>query len=697
VRRSRDHSFSDRIKKLSRLLLLISMLILLSRDGHCSPSPLGEDGSLIPRQILFGNPDKTSVKISPDGSRISYLAPVNGVLNLWVAPVGDPLRARPVTNDTNRGIRSYAWAYNNQLLYLQDRDGDELWRLFKVDLNQSRSEAESLTPKGSLAAIQKVSHNFPDEILVILNERDPRYFDIYRINLKSGNRTLLQENPGFGGFITDDHFQVRLALNLTADGGAEYLVPRNGSWERILRLDSEDYSPYLSGPIGMDKTGRLLYFTDNRERDTAALKALDLDGGQETLLAEDPKADASAVLIHPRDNTIQAVAFTYDRAHWKILDPSIEEDMDRLKEVSDGEMEVVSRSLDDKAWIVSYLRDNGPGHYYYYNRKSEEARFLFTWNRELEDKPLARMHSVIIKSRDGLDLMSYCTLPLESDPDGDGHPNRPLPLVLLVHGGPWLRDNWGYNPIHQWLANRGYAVLSINFRGSTGFGKSFMNAGNLEWGGKMQDDLIDGANWAVAEGIADPDRIAIMGGSYGGYATLAALTMTPEAFACGVDLVGPSNLITFLESVPAYWEPLTGLFRIRIGDNTTEEGRAFLEARSPINHAENVTRPLLIGQGANDPRVRQNESEQIVSSLEKRGTPVTYLVFPDEGHGFARPENNMAFFAVTEAFLAQHLGGEFGPIGSDFQQSSITVPVGAEAVPGLQEALEARDETSAGP
>jgi len=632
------------------------MLILLSRDGYCSPGPLGEDGSLIPRQILFGNPDKTSVKISPDGSRISYVAPVNGVLNLWVAPARELQRARPVTNDTNRGICSYAWTYSNQIIYLQDRDGDELWRLFKVDLNQSRGEAESLTPKGSLAAIQKVSHNFPDEVLVCLNDRDPRYFDIYRINLKSGNRTILQENPGFGGFITDDHFQVRLAVNLTADGGAEYLVLRNGSWERILRLDSEDYSPYLSGPIGMDKTGRLLYFTDNRGRDTAALKALDLDSGREALLAEDPKADASSVLIHPKDNTIQAVAFTYDRAHWKILDPSIEEDMDRLREVSDGEMEVVSRSLDDKAWIVSYLRDNGPGHYYYYNRSSGEAKFLFTWNRELEDKPLARMHSVIIKSRDGLDLMSYYTLPLESDLDGDGHPNRPLPLVLLVHGGPWLRDSWGYDPIHQWLADRGYAVLSINFRGSTGFGKSFMNAGNLEWGGKMQDDLIDGVNWAAAEGIADPDRIAIMGGSYGGYATLAALTMTPEAFACGVDLVGPSNLITFLESVPPYWEPVTGLFRIRIGDNTTEEGRAFLEDRSPINHAENVTRPLLIGQGANDPRVRQNESEQIVSALEKRSIPVTYLVFPDEGHGFARPENNMAFFAVAEAFLAQHLG-----------------------------------------
>ncbi len=697
MRQSRDLSSSDYIKKFSGILLLISMLILVARDGPYSPGPNGEDGSLIPRQVLFGNPDKTSVKISPDGSQISYLAPANGVLNLWVAPAEDPLRARPVTNDTHRGIRSYAWAYNNEILYLQDTDGDENWRLFKVNPGPGKGEVECLTPKGCLAAIQKISLYFPNEILVCINDRDPRYHDIYRFNLSTGNRSLLQKNPGFGGFITDDKFQVRLAVNLTADGGAEYLVPRNGSWEIILKINSEDYSPYLSSPIGIDKTGRMLFFTDNRNRDTAALKVLDLDSGRETLIAEDPNADASAVLVHPRDCTIQAVAFTYDRKHWKILDSSIEKDMARLREVADGEMDVVSRSLDDKAWIVSYLRDNGPGDYYYYNRSSGEARFLFTWNKELEDKPLARMHPVIIKSRDGLDLISYITLPLGRDGDGNDHPDRPLPLVLLVHGGPWYRDNWGYNSIHQWLANRGYAVLSINFRGSTGFGKSFMNAGNLEWGGKMQDDLIDGANWAVAEGIADPDRIAIMGGSYGGYATLAALTMTPEAFACGVDLVGPSNLITFLESVPAYWEPLTGLFRVRIGDNTTEEGRAFLENRSPINHAENVTRPLLIGQGANDPRVRQNESEQIVNALEKRGIPVTYLVFPDEGHGFARPENNMAFFAVAEAFLAKHLGGEFEPIGSDFQQSSITVPVGAEEAPGLKEALKARDNTSAMP
>ncbi|MFZ3050339.1 MAG: S9 family peptidase, partial [Methanothrix sp.] len=435
-------------------MLLISMLILVARDGPYSPGPNGENGSLIPRQVLFGNPDKTSVKISPDGSQISYLAPANGVLNLWVAPAEDPLRARPVTNDTHRGIRSYAWAYNNEILYLQDTDGDENWRLFKVNPGPGKGEVECLTPKGCLAAIQKISLYFPNEILVCINDRDPRYHDIYRFNLSTGNRSLLQKNPGFGGFITDDQFQVRLAVNLTADGGAEYLVPRNGSWEIILKINSEDYSPYLSSPIGIDKTGRMLFFTDNRNRDTAALKVLDLDSGRETLIAEDPNADASAVLVHPRDCTIQAVAFTYDRKHWKILDSSIEKDMARLREVADGEMDVVSRSLDDKAWIVSYLRDNGPGDYYYYNRSSGEARFLFTWNKELEDKPLARMHPVIIKSRDGLDLISYITLPLGRDGDGNDHPDRPLPLVLLVHGGPWYRDNWGYNSIHQWLANR---------------------------------------------------------------------------------------------------------------------------------------------------------------------------------------------------------------------------------------------------
>ena len=319
--------------------------------------------------------------------------------------------------------------------------------------------------------------------------------------------------------------------------------------------------------------------------------------------------------------------------------------------------------------------------------RSRTVDFLFTDRQALDDQPLVKMHSAVIRSRDGLDLVSYYSLPPGSDSDGDGLPDHPLSTVLFVHGGPWARDVWGYHPYHQWLANRGYAVLGINFRGSTGFGKAFVNASDLGWGAKMHDDLLDGVTWAVEQGIADPDRVAITGGSFGGYATLVGLTFTPETFACGVDIVGPSNLITLVESIPPYWQPMIELFTNRMGDHRTEEGRALLQERSPLTYVDRIRRPLLIGQGANDPRVKQAESDQIVEAMQEKGIPVTYVLYPDEGHGFARPENTLSFWAVTEAFIAPILGGRHEPIGADFEGSSISVPSGAEEVLGLAEAL----------
>ena len=313
--------------------------------------------------------------------------------------------------------------------------------------------------------------------------------------------------------------------------------------------------------------------------------------------------------------------------------------------------------MDDDFWVAAYLLDDGPVRYYRYDRVKKEARFLFSNREALEGLPLAKVHPVVIKSRDGLDLVSYYMLPLDSDRDSPGHPANPLPIALLVHGGPWARDNWGYNPVYQLLANRGYAVLSVNFRGSTGFGKDFVNAANMEWAGKMHDDLIDAVQWAIDQNIADPRRVAILGGSYGGYATLAGLTFTPDTFACGVDIVGPSNLVTLLNTIPPYWEPQVELWANTVGDHRTEEGRAFLTERSPLTHVDRISKPLLIGQGANDPRVKQAESEQIVQAMQDKNIPVTYALYPDEGHGFARPENNLSFFAVTEAFLAGCLGG----------------------------------------
>ena len=317
---------------------------------------------------------------------------------------------------------------------------------------------------------------------------------------------------------------------------------------------------------------------------------------------------------------------------------------------------------------------------------------MFVNRASLKGLPLVHMHPLVIKSRDGLDLVCYLSLPREVDPDQDGKPDSPCPLVLNVHGGPWARDSWGYDPECQLLANRGYAMLQVNYRGSSGFGKSFLNAGNREWAGKMHDDLLDAVDWAVREKVADPKRIAIMGGSYGGYATLVGLTFTPEVFACGVDIVGPSNILTLLSTIPPYWEPAKQMFRDRVGDFSSDEGRQFLLSRSPLSHVEKIQRPLLIGQGAQDPRVKQAEADQIVKAMQEKKIPVTYVLYPDEGHGFVRPENRLSFYAVTEAFLAEHLGGRAEPFGDAFGGSSLQVPVGANGVKGLTAALEQRPE-----
>ena len=649
------------------------------------PTP-GSVPPLIPRRVLFGNPDKASPQISPDGAWLSYLAPVDGVLNVWVAPADNSAAVRPVTRDTGRGIQLYGWTYSGaQIAYLQDSAGDENWHIYTVNLGSD--EIRDITPiEGVNAQIQEASPKHPRHLLIGLNDRDPQFHDIYRIDLHTGERTLMQLNEDFAGFVTDDEFNVRFAVRLTADGGAAFFQKvADGSWEEFTVIGMEDNLTTM--PLGFDRTGRTLYMMDSRGRNTAALKSVDLDTGVETIMAADSRSDVGDTMTHPTDKTIQAVSFTYERKQWQILDDSITADLEYLAGVADGEMEVVSRTLDDSCWIVAYRLDDGPVRYYRYLREGREAQFLFTNREALQGQPLVTRHPVVVPARDGLALVCYYSLPLESDPGQTGRPAQPLPLALLVHGGPWARDEWGYNPVFQLLANRGYAVLSVNFRGSTGFGKEFINAANKEWGGKMHDDLVDAVNWAIDQGIADPERVAILGGSYGGYATLVGMTFTPELFACGVDIVGPSSLETLLNTIPPYWQPQIELFTNRVGDHRTEEGRAFLQQRSPLTYVDNIRSPLLIGQGANDPRVKQSESDQIVRAMQEKEIPVTYALYPDEGHGFARPENNLSFFAVAEAFLAECLGGRHEPLGDALAGSSITVPAGAEHIPGLLVAL----------
>jgi dipeptidyl aminopeptidase/acylaminoacyl peptidase len=645
---------------------------------------------LIPRDVLFGNPQRSGARLSPDGKWLSFQAPVDGVMNVWVAPVDDLTKAVAVTKEKVRPIPTHNWAYDNRhILYVQDKNGDENWHLYAT--NVETRETRDLTPiDGVRAEIQEISHKTPKEILVGLNDRNPQLHDIWRINIETGEKQLVLQNHGVAGYLTDDDYRVRLAISFSPTGGQVWQVPEgeedDREWKEFITFGLED--AMTSGPAGFDKSGQTLYFQDSRNRNTAGLFAMDLASREAKLLAEDPRCDVGGILAHPTEKNIQAVSFTYAREEWKVLDDAVAADIEFLKQLEDGEFIVTSRTLDDSQWTVAYVLDNGPTKFYRYIRAPErKGVFLFNHRDDLADFPLVKMHDRVVKSRDGLDLVCYLSLPPDSDPDGDGRPQKPVPMVLLVHGGPWARDDWGYNSQHQWLANRGYAVLSVNYRGSTGFGKEFINSSNGEWSRKMHDDLIDAVEWAVKENIAQRDRVAIMGGSYGGYATLVGLTYTPDVFACGVDIVGPSSLVTLLQNVPEYWMPMMPVLKARVGDVDSDAGREQLLERSPLMRVDKIQRPLLIGQGANDPRVKKLEADQIVQAMTEKNIPVTYVLYPDEGHGFARPENRMSFNAVAEAFLAEHLGGRFEPVGDDFKGATLEIPAGKDEVPGLEDAL----------
>jgi dipeptidyl aminopeptidase/acylaminoacyl peptidase len=650
------------------------------------------DKNLIAREVLFGNPDRARPQLSHDGKLMSFLAAVDGVLNVWVGPADDPAKAKAVTKDKKRGIRLYMWAYDNaHILYQQDKDGDENWHVYSVDVKTG--DTKDLTPAENInGRIESVSQKIPGEILVAMNDRDKKLHDVYRVDIKTGDKKLVYKNEGnFVGFVIDEDYNVRLAQRMTPDGGAVLVDPTAKPKDKGKEPEPYAVIPFedaeTTQPLAFDTSGKNFYMIDSRGRNTGALVKLDFKTKKPAVLAEDPKADVQGFMVHPKTNEVQAASTNYERKKWQVIDKSIQADMDALAKVSEGDYDVISRTLDDKRWLVSYVVSDGPVRYYRYDRDKKKADFLFTNLKALEGLPLAKMHPQIIKSRDGLELVSYLTVPKASDPDTDGRPDKPVPMVLLVHGGPWARDQWGLNSMHQWLANRGYAVLSVNFRGSTGLGKKFVNAGNKEWAGKMHDDLLDAVKWAVDQKIADASKVAIMGGSYGGYATLVGLTFTPEQFACGVDIVGPSNLKTLLATIPPYWAPMMDLFKTRVGDPATPEGDKLLTERSPLGLADRIKRPLLIGQGANDPRVKQAEADQIVKAMQAKGIPVTYVLYSDEGHGFARPENRLSFNAVAETFLAQCLGGPYEPVGDDFKNSSIAVPVGAEQIHGLRDVL----------
>ena len=648
-------------------------------NPSADPTRAGEESDgLLRRRLIFADPERSLVRISHDGTRIAFRAPVDGVLNLWIAPIDRIDEARPVTAVPDRNLGPWIiWMHDNRhVVFFREVAGDENWRTWRVDLQTG--DVRVLTPgPGVTCYIQQISRHFPSELLIAHNARDKRYFDVYRVNVATGESTLVQLNDGLVGHFTDQQFRVRFARRHTDDGDVEYLQRRtDGEWALFSRIGAEDNRSTRAIEFSAD--GRELYWLDSRGRDTAAVVAQDLESGTIRVLAEDPRADFTELLFDPITERPVAAARSFARVAWQVLDPDYRDDFDYLTRQSRGDLTITSMSQDRQQWIAAYQYDNAPVEYFHYDRGARQARRLFSAKVAWEGVPFVTMEPVIIRARDGLELVSYLSRPR------DAQPTKRLPMALIVHGGPWARDLWGLHADHQWLVNRGYAVLSVNYRGSTGFGKAFVNAANREWAGKMHDDLIDVVDWAVAQQIADPSRVAIMGTSYGGYSALVGLTFTPEKFACAVDLCGISNLVTFLNTIPKYWMPWKSLWTARMDDYTTEAGRRFLEERSPLNRADRIVRPLLIGQGANDVRVKAAESEQIVAAMQQHGIPVTYVYYRDEGHGLGRPENRRSFTAVAEAFLAAHLGGRCEPVGDDFEGSTIEFRAGRELIPGLE-------------
>ncbi len=648
--------------------------LLLPRLAHSQRAPARP---LVPRETFFGDPDVASAHLSFDGAWVAYVSPVDGVRNLWVAPVGDLGAARPLTRVTDRPISSFVqWAYTHRhVVFFEERDGDENWRASSVDIHDG-TIVPLTPPRGVRTWVQEVSQRFPREILLTHNEREKRFFDLYRIDVVTGKSTLLFENHQFGRLITDSAFQLRLALRWLKDGSVEVLERRpSGTFVLFMSIPRGEVDGTRMLDFSVD--GKTFYLFDTRDRDKAALVAVDMATRRARVLAADPDADVTRVLLHRVTRRPLAAAAVVDRRRWHVVDPSFAADLKTIQSSTTGDVDLVGLSADASRVMVLIQHDAASPEWILYDRAARRTRPLFKARPNLDGLPLRPLEPVTFPARDGLKIQGYLTRPA---PDAQN-----VPMVLVIHGGPYLRDVWGFNPTHQWLANRGYAVLSINYRGSTGFGKAFVTAADREWGRKMHDDLIAGVDWAVARGIADPKRVGFYGGSYGGYAALTAATRTPEVFACIVDIYGIANLLTFMAAVPPYWAPVFSVWKNRVGDPDTEEGRAFLRERSPLTHIDRAFRPILIVQGLEDVRVTRAESEQMVAALRRRNVPVTYVVFPDEGHDFSKPRNEIAFRAVTEAFLAKHLGGSAQPIdrARDFAGSSIIIEVGPDLIPGL--------------
>lgn len=647
--------------KTIRLLTLLAFFAA----GLTSQAQKNELPPLLDRELFFDNPEISGGQLSPDGKYLSFIKPYNGVMNIWVKKFDEAFdAARPLTADVQRPVRSYFWSRDGKyILYAQDKGGDENFNIYSVDPSAPDAagagvpENRDLTNlKGVRVQIYSVPKTDPDVIYIGLNDRDPAWHDLYKMKLSTGERTLLRQNSPedrITGWIFDWNDELRLAMRSNFDGSND-----------ILRVDENGFTPIYSTnvfesayPAGFSKDNQKVYLVTNKgdDVDLTRLVLFDLKTLKEEFVEADPLKRVDLDNVSFSEVTREIVFTTYEddrlRYYWK--DNSLKEDYDLISKQLPGVEPYFARTTaDERYWIIGSYSDVDPGTTYLFDRKTKKLTFQYRPRPNIPVEHMAHMKAIRYPSSDGLEIPAYLTLP-----KGIEHKN--LPLIVMPHGGPWARSGWGFNSYAQFLANRGYAVLDPNFRASTGYGKSFVNAGNKEWGRKMQDDITWGVKYLVEQGIVDPEKVGIMGGSYGGYATLAGLAFTPDVFACGVSIVGPSNLITLLNSIPPYWESIRKVFYLRMGDPSTPEGEADLKAMSPLFSAAKIKSPLLVVQGANDPRVKQHESDQIVVALRDRGFDVEYIVAPDEGHGFARPVNNMAMLAAAEKFLSKHLGGRF--------------------------------------
>lgn len=642
---------------MKNLLILSTLILSLFVCTAAAQQP-----ALIDRELFFGNPEYAGAQISPDGKYISFIKPLRDVRNVWVKGVDEPFeKARPLTAEKKRPISGYFWSWDSKyILFTKDNDGDENFNVFSVDPSAAPSAGSEVpTPtnltnaKGVRTLIYDVPETNPDIIYIGINERDKAWHDLYKVQISTGTKTLMRENKDrLTGWEFDNAGSLRMARRSPADGTTD-----------ILKVDGDKFTVVYTcgifescGPVQFDKDNKLVYFISNKgDRDLTQLVLFDLESGKEQFVEQDPmkRVDFGNVWFSNVTKQIVATFYTDDktRIYWK--DKSFEKDYNHIKkQIGDREITFGSSTKDESKFIVTTYSDLDPGTVWLFDRKNKNLSTLYTVREKLPRASLSPMKPVRYKSSDGLEIPGYLTLP-------KGLPEKNLPLVVVPHGGPWARDGWGYNSFAQFLANRGYAVLQPNFRGSTGYGKKYLDAGNLQWGDKMQDDITWGVKYLVDSGVADSKRVGIMGGSYGGYATLAGVTFTPDLYAAAIAIVAPSSLKTLLESIPPYWESGRITFHKRMGDPNTPEGAAQIKRQSPLFHADKITTPLMIVQGANDPRVKKREADQMVIALRDRNYPVQYLLADDEGHGFARPVNNMSMFAAAEKFLAKYLSGRY--------------------------------------